>query len=462
MPSLVAGADRRLQQYTGRRSCCALSIGPARGCGANRDPCAVTPRAFACIFAAALICFSAAARAGQNPAATADSAATSQPAPRRLNLDAALDLAERQNLDLAAARLERGIASAEIRAAGEVPNPSVSFSVTRDEPHESLFFDQPIEIGGQRGRRIDLAREESRLSDLDVTTLERQIRMQVRDAYFGVALALAKTAERVQAQQLAARLRDIAQTRFDAGDVPQLEVLQADLEVARAGAGVQVAQQEEKVAWSELNQLLAEPSGTMWQIEGSLEDDATPATLDDLLTRAGQSSPELQRLAQELDVEQSKESLLRADRVPDLDVEAGADLNSPHDFEVGARGQVSIGVPLFSRNQGEIAESVATQKQLETSTLATRRAVGGRVEQAYFDFEARRTEVDLDRTALLPAGQRLESMAEESYKAGKSDILSVLDAQRDVQDVQLEYLDNLFALQSAYAELEEAVGGPVE
>jgi len=410
------------------------------------------------------------ARAAQTQAAPAEPATASQTAPaqttagppaERLNLESALDLAEKQNLDLAAARMERDVAAAGVRTAREIPNPSVSFSATRDEPHESLFFDEPVEIAGQRGHRIDVAQQEIRQTDLQISTLERQIRREVRDAFYGAALALAKTAQRAEARDLATRLRDIAQARFDAGDVPQLEVFQAELEVSRADAEYQVARQEEKVAWSQLNVLLGEAPGTTWEIEGSLEDATASVTLDQLLERAGQSSPELQNISQELAVENQKEALLRADRVPDLDLEAGMDFNSPHDFRVGARGQVSIGLPVFSRNQGEIAEAQATERELETGLLATRRSVNAHVEQAYLEFEARRTEVDLDRTTLLPAGRHLESLAEDSYKAGKSDILSVLDAQRDVQQLEGEYLDNLYAFQTAFAELEEAVGEPL-
>jgi cobalt-zinc-cadmium efflux system outer membrane protein len=357
--------------------------------------------------------------------------------------------------------MERDITAAGIRSARELSNPSVSFSATRDEPHESLFFDEPIEIAGQRGRRIDVAQQEARLTDLQISTLERQIRRQVREAFYGAALALAKTAQRVEARDLATRLRDIAQARFQAGDVPQLEVFQAELEVSRADAAYQVAGEEEKIAWSQLDVLLGEAPETVWEIQGSLEDETSPMTLDQLLARAGQSSPELQNLAQELEVEDKKEALLSADRVPDLVLEGGVDFNSPHDFKVGARGQVTMDVPLFSRNQGEIAEALATAREMETELLATRRSVNARVEQAYFEFEARRTEIDLDRTTLLPAGRHLESLAEDSYKAGKSDILSVLDAQRDVQQLEGDYLDNLFAFQSAFAELEEAVGEPL-
>ena len=52
-------------------------------------------------------------------------------------------------------------------------------------------------------------------------------------------------------------------------------------------------------------------------------------------------------------------------------------------------------------------------------------------------------------------------MAEESYKAGKANILTVIDAQRNAQDVEKTYLDSLFSLQSAFAGLEETVGAPL-
>src|SRR5580698_946788 len=81
-------------------------------------------------------------------------ASTDAPAGRRLPLSEALSLADRQNLDLAAARLRHAVAAAGIIIAGARPNPTVSFSATRDTPHESLFADLPLEVWGQRGKRI--------------------------------------------------------------------------------------------------------------------------------------------------------------------------------------------------------------------------------------------------------------------------------------------------------------------
>ena len=64
----------------------------------------------------------------------------------QLTLQSALELADRQNLDLNAARRRREVASAGVRIAGQRPNPTVAFTALRDEPHEGLFFDQALEL----------------------------------------------------------------------------------------------------------------------------------------------------------------------------------------------------------------------------------------------------------------------------------------------------------------------------
>lgn len=385
-------------------------------------------------------------------------------APQRLTLAAALERAERQNLDLAAARARRAVAQAGVQIAGERPNPTATFATLRDTPHQSLYFDQPIEIGGRRGRRIEVARQESVLTEADIGAVERSVRRSVRDAYFVLAHARGATSRRAEGLRLAERLLEIARARFEAGDIPQLEVTQAELEVARAQADLEVAQQEEKVALSDLNALLDEPATTNWDLGDAFTVLPPPLMLEELLARAGASNAELARVSQEEKVQQSQTELLRALRIPNLGLQFGSDFNSPGHggFRVGPRGQVSMELPLFSRNQGEIAQSIANERAFEGQLAATRRAVDARVESAYFDLEARRTQVQLYRDKLLPSSQHLEELAEESYRAGKANILTVLGAQHDVQQVERDYLDSLQATQSAFAQLEEAVGEPLD
>lgn len=394
----------------------------------------------------------------QPPAEQAGSASAAT-----LSLRDALDRASRQNLDLATARLRRAVSQAGIRIAGQLPNPTVTFSAARDTPHEGLTFDQPLEIGGKRGRRIDLARQEDFLSGVDIDSVAKQVRRRVREAYHTAARMRAFTAQQQRALDLARRVREIAQARFDAGETAQLEVLQADLEAVRGETQLAVAKQHERVAFSELNVLLNEPAETAWVL-APLEELPPTVNLAELVTGAQASNSELLRLAQEQKVEQSRRSLLGAERIPTVDLQLGSDFNSPGQggFRAGPRGQISLAVPVFTRNQGELAQSQAASRVLDSEVTATRRAIAGRVEAGYYEWSTRQTEVDLYRRTLLPAVQRFEGLAEESYRAGRASLLTVLDAQRNVQQVEREYLDSLLALQTAFAALEEMVGAPLD
>ena len=380
----------------------------------------------------------------------------------RLTLQSALDLAEKQNLDLAAVRRRRAVALAGIQIARQRPNPSLSFGALRDSPHESLTLDQPLELGAKRGRRIEVARQEGILTDVEIGALERQVRRNTREAFYRALLSRAESERLARVVQLAQRLEQIARQRFEAGDVSQLEVIQAGLEVARAQADLQVARQREKVTLSQLNALLNVSAGTSWELAGKLEDISPIVSLPELVQRISQSNPELQRLGQEEKIEESRRALLKAERIPNLGLQVGSDFNAPPEFRAGPRGQLMVELPLFARNQGQIAQSSANQQVLEAEHMATERAVAARVEAAYYDLQAQQTQVDLYRDNLLPVARQVESMAEESYRAGKTSILAALQAQQNVQEVERSYLASLFTLQSNYAGLEETVGGPIE
>jgi len=400
---------------------------------------------------------------------------TQQPAPQGtpLTLGDALDRANRQNLELATARLRRAVSQAGIRIAGQLPNPSIIFNAARDTPHESLLFDQQFDINGKRRRRVELAQQQDALVGLDADTLVRQIRRRVRAAFYAAARSHSATVHQQNTFSLAQRVREIAQSRFEAGDIPQLEVLQADLEVARTQTEFIIAQQREKLAASDLNLLLNEPGDKVWDLGASLEAAPPAFSLNDLITRAYGTNADLMHLAQEVNVEQARLRSLRAERIPSLGIQAGVDFNSPAGpadpvtgnaggFKIGGRGQLTVPVPIFARNQGEIAQSFATSRVLESQIAASRRAVSGRVAVVYYEWSTRQAQVEMYRRTLLPAALRLETMMEESYRAGRANLLNVLDAQRNVQQVQRDYLDSLLALQNAFADLEEAVGGPLD
>jgi cobalt-zinc-cadmium efflux system outer membrane protein len=387
--------------------------------------------------------------------------ADAQPAFPPLTFRAALDLAIANNLDLAAARRGRAVREAEVRSAGQHPNPDLVFETTRDTPHQMLSLDIPIELW-KRSRRLDLAREQLTLADVDDRAALQTLRRGVRMAFYGLLAAeegagLAKTM-----QDVAERVRQVAQARFEAGAAPRLDVMQAELGVARTRADLELAQSARRSAQAELNALLNRPPAQALAVVGDLAEAAPLPSVEEGTARAASSNVELLAAEREVTIEQRRLGLLKAERFPTPVFSLGAVLNAPGEYDVGYRAGLSLAIPLFSRNQGEIAGSLARADQARLRRDALRRAVEAKVLATHGRAEAQRAQVEAYRRTLVPTATTIESLAEESYRLGRSSVLIVLDAQRSLRDMKSDYFQSLLAFQSALADLEDVLGGPIE
>jgi outer membrane protein, heavy metal efflux system len=250
----------------------------------------------------------------------------------------------------------------------------------------------------------------------------------------------------------------VVNERYQLGDVAQLEVIQAEVELARTAAEYQVAQQTQKTADAQFAALLSRPLETPIDLRGALADIPQRPQQQAIVDTALRSNAELQKTTQDLQVEQRRLELTRAQRIPNLDLQAGVDLNAPHDYRVGPRGQIGMQLPLLYRGQGEIAQFNARLELLRLTLEAQKTLATAEGLSAYFDYLAKAQEAEQYRANIVPQSVHLEDMAEESYRAGKSNLLTLIDVQRKLNETRKAYLDSLLAAQSAFAALEESVG----
>ena len=381
--------------------------------------------------------------------------------PTPLTFDAALAYAATRNLAVDAARQGRAIREAQIHAAGQRPNPAIGAETTRDTPHQTLSVDLPIEIGSQRRRRIEVAREELTLSDVDVQFQLRAVRRQVREQFFGLLAADERVRLAESLVEIATRVRDAAQARFDAGAVPRLEVMQAELGVARAEADLDAVRSARSAAQATLNGVLNAPPQHPLVIEGTLDAHTAVPPLDAAIAAASTSNTDLVSLDRQMAIEAQRLELLRAQRTPIPVFTISGLFNAPGEFTPAAAASVNVGLPIFSRNQGEIAASIATTTQLRGQREAMRRVVENGVFAAASRVEAMRRQVDTFRERLLPVATDLQSLSEESYRAGRTSVLGLLDAQRNLRDLSRDAVQAALDLQLALAELEELLGTPL-
>ena len=379
-----------------------------------------------------------------------------------LDLRSALNAADTANLELRAARQQRALALAGLTTARLLPNPTLGFTAARDTPHEGVSLDLPIELGGKRGKRIAVAQEEQRSIDIDIAVLGQQVRRRTREAFFRSLAARAQTVQAKAALDLSRRVRDLVQQRFEAGAVAQLEVLQADVELARSTADYETTAQLERSADVTLAALLNRSIDGTISIEGRLEEVPSAGSLETLTHQAMRSNADLQKSAQDLKTEERRLELAKTQRIPNLDLSVGADFNSPPDFQTGAKGGLGISIPIFNHGQGEVALSSARMELLRLTIASQQINVSAQVASAYFDYVAKARQAQQYREPIVPQTARMEQMAEESYQAGKTNVLTLLDTQRRLNDIQKAYLDALFAAQSSFATLEEGVGAPLD
>jgi outer membrane protein, heavy metal efflux system len=386
---------------------------------------------------------------------------TPQPTPSAngLTFEQIYELAERDNLLVNAVRRRRAVAEAQVLIAGERPNPTLVSAYTRAEPRWQPSMSQLIELGGKRGHRIDVARNELRLTELDVDAALRTLRHDVRAVYFNLALARNNYELGQQALAQAKELADIARTRFEAGDIAQFEVLQAELGVDRATNDLGRLENTERIARALLNQLLnREPEAPLDQRD-SLFVRLGPVSTQTLIGQSLSQNVELRAAEQQIKTEESRLKLARAQRAPDLTLEPGLEtLDSAHPNGPGFKMQVSVPLPIFNRGGAEIKRSSAMLDQLRAERDAARQRISSDIGRAALNLETARKQVEFYETRLLPEAERLRQLAIESYQVGQTGLLSVIDATRNARDVRQAYLQALFDYQTALADLEQAAG----
>lgn len=379
-----------------------------------------------------------------------------------LNFEQLYEHAARDNAHIRAVRARRAVAEAALSIAGARPNPDFIAGYTRSAPRLNLSLSQPVEIGGQRARRQDVARAELTLTDLDVDAALRTLRRDLRVAYFNLALSRNARDLGRQSVEQANRLVEIAEARFEAGDVAQFEVLQAKLASARASSDLSRLENNERVALAAINQLLNRAPQAPLALAESLFVLRVPVNTSSLIGRSLTENVELRTAEQQIAAEQSRLRLARAERIPTPTLEPGVEMfdeSLPHSY--GVKMQVTVPLPLFNRGRGEIARSNALIEQLTAERDDARQRISAEIGQAGLRLEAARQQVDFYETRLLPDAERVRALAEEAYRAGQTGFLPVIDAQRAALEIRQGYLQALLDYQTALADLEQTAGVPL-
>lgn len=402
---------------------------------------------------------------------------------RRLTLDEAISEALARAPDLRAASESITQAEADVKTASLLPNPQLIAGTTLQRlgrpytpttqggpPQYNVDLAQPVDffLFGKRTAAIESARRTVDVAGADFDDLKRQRSGNVAAAFFNVleTHALLDLA-RVDVDDLR-RVEALTRRRIDLGGAPKVDLDRAQLAAVLAAQDLRTAETTQVSARAALRALVGrDESQGGFNVVGSLDvpHAGEPPDLDALLSTAEAARPNLVSLRHQIEHWEAETTSQRRQALPNLTLQFGyvyqhqepiglEDLN-----EWEAAGTMSL--PVFDRNQGNIAKAESEARQAHRSLEAARVALRAEIVDALAAFGAAAAAVAADDPAQLEAARSVRDRLEAAYEAGGRTILELLDAEKAYRDALRFHIHAESGYWHAFYALNTAVGTPV-
>ena len=389
----------------------------------------------------------------------------------RITLDDAIRLALQHNHALQAMRTTILQNQAQEVTANLRPNPVLSWDAqflpifepskfTSDWIDNQAQFDLGIsyllEIGKKRQHRLQAAKDATEQTRWQVTDGERQLTFNVAQQF--VAALLAESTLDFAEQDLRSfrQTVDISEARRKAGDMSEVDLLKIKLQLLQFQTDVNQAKLAKIQALAALRQLVGfESVPDVFDVAGDLEYQPVHGGLDEFRAMALRSRPDLMAARQGVVAAQSAEKLAEADVKRDL----GTQFTYSHISSTNTGAFFfNIQLPIFDRNQGEVARTkyVITQNQ-QLAEEASQQVLTDVVD-AYYALRANDEIIQLYRGGYVDQAKQSRDISEYAYRRGAASLLDYLDSERSYRTNQLAYRQALASYMVAVEQMRQAVG----
>ena len=388
-----------------------------------------------------------------------------------IGLDQAIDLALAHNHALQATRTLIFQNQAQEITANLRPNPVLGGDAqfipifnpgdfSSDDLDLAQQFDLGIsylfERGHKRQSRLQAARDQTAVTRAQVTDAERTLAFNVGEQFVSVLLAESTLAFALQDLKSFQSTVDISAAQLNAGAISEGDYLKIKLQLLQFQTDVSSARLAKAQALVGLRQFLGyDAVQANFDVIGDLAYQPLQANLEDLQAKALKERPDFHAALLGVTAAQSQIRLAKAN--------GKVDVNGTFDFTHTA-GQntasifASFELPIFNRNQGEIARTGHALTQAQESQLSASDAVLSDVGNAYEAIKSNDEIVQLYTSGYLKQAQDSRDISEYAYKRGAASLLDFLDAERTYRASQLAYRQALASYMTALEQMKEAVG----
>ena len=328
-----------------------------------------------------------------------------------------------------------------------------------DARETTVRLSQKVLLGFDRLKRKQVAALNKKLAGWDYEARRLDVLTNVTRAYVSALEAQRQWQLHQELVDIAENLLETITAQVKAGKISKLAQTRAQVELSRARIDLKNAKNSFDTARNNLVSFWGEQQADFSYLKGQLEaNEEVPsyASIRGYIER----NPDVARWATEIQQQQAVVSLERAKGIPDIKISGG--YKRMEDLNAGAAVVgVSIPLPFFDRNQGNIKAAKYELNRVETQREAAITEVYRALGEAYNSLQAARHEVEQLREEVLPGAETAFEAAQSGYRQGKFDYLQVLDAQRTLFTSRTRYIQALAEYNRAAAEVERLIGTPL-
>lgn len=391
----------------------------------------------------------------------------SMPAGPPMTLAELQQLALQNNPTIAQAQAAVDTARGRARQAALLRNPTIGYSadevsrgpVIRGGEH-GLFIEQTIPLGGKLGRGRTVFEREADQAEAERLSQEARVRTSVAMGFYEVLAAQQRIQTRDRLSQLAIEAVDVTDQLFNVGAADQPDVLAAEIEARRIQLSLVAARNQLTSRWRMLAALAGQPALPERPLAGSLT--AAPPELqrDATLRHLLESSPQLRAAAAGVSRAEAAIAFAKRETFPDLVLRGGPRYNrerlEANNRPVGWEASFDVGltVPLFNRNQGAKAAAAADLSRARAEQRRLELALTARAAALFDQYLTALRETEVYRTEMLPRAERAYQLYLARYHEMGAAYPQVLVAQRNVIELNDQYIAALEHVWTAALEIQ--------
>jgi len=365
----------------------------------------------------------------------------------RIDLAQAIALALERNTDVRSSETDVTAAHGSLVQAGALQNPAVSVGASGIQvapltgPVPNTFgVSWTVPIGGKRAAGIAAADAAFSAAKATRTAVQQQVRLNAATAFVNVLLADALLSFARSDRESFGRTLELNELRYRDGKIAYGDVLKLRIQALTQDDAVRQAEQNLVAARADLVQLVGEEAlAPAFQLDGSLEPPPQRAaeTPEALLARALKKRPDY--LATTEQIESAKSALVQARRQPIPDLGVGFNYNHASGVPDSYDLALSVAVPLFDRNRGNIEQAAAAVEKARIAQEALRNQLRDAAAKAVAEWQSSSAQVSAYGHGIRDSAKESLDIRRRAYELGAGSLLDFLDAETSYRQVESAY-----------------------